>query len=986
MSNIYQKIVVPDKPKVLEEERIYVYMPTAGENKQGLASFEDRDFNVVNGHVKLRWPMQDLVENADPLTKPSFVKLIADEFVKTDRAVTANYTDTEKYASNKIELKLKRTKRRAFDRPDLVMLNRDDFSESEDANGYVKYNLKANNPLNMASIVKLKNTDFSYDDGERLVNIKWPQAHTGSAGLVDVDTANGYLKFDSNKLQVDYGKIKTKLDPYMNVAVKYEGETDYSLAERDTTGHYSKIDITKKSLGLSKVANKSWEEYVDEMERRDNIITEKLEGGYVSQATWNDTWVRRMGDFTGSDNADTVQKWFKKLESKDASLGDSIRTLKISFGVAENETVLNGKYPPNAKDAGTTIFVLSTASYWVIRPVSDKVDKYIKYFRESVSTLLNTIVEARNDGITFELGDVIVELNEGIEYEYEKVGDKFEWINKGERPDNWCWYNTAFTSEVSDIYQFVEEDADNIYPADRVASVSVGTSGKWIQSDHIHPSDPHKVEAEIVERGKIHVKTLPGSETLYDFSADLATRKIYGVNDELIEEGIGAGKIGVVENEDDLTNFGMMLGADLTAGQLAITRNRLWVYKYNDTDNLTGWIRLGKEAGKVTVTDIGKIEQIIEPIIDIRYIETATALHNWKGNENNFEDVQNEYYWAGTKEEYDAIKSNIRDNSLIIVEDEDILTASDILTKEHLRQRGFDFSVITNKLVKTTNTDRGLAYIDGNTIDVVSLDNKNSGKLVVDDNGLGTKTFNDCENKLLAVDDKSNVILSELNYKDVMRKGAGGDSLLLGNILTGEEDTDRTVSKLEAPTLDSLLVYQKKQGESTRSIHWLKPDAADDNNKILVYDDGFKFGMKMSDIPTFTKTNTNEGKLVVYDDNSPGELKISSTDFGSRLIIGDGVGGIRPVEDWAKLDRLIVTAENGGLTEFDITEDDVGKYLMANSNGVSWESVTQASDLPMSKQSETPTEDNEHGLKAVFLSAPLANSYDYKKGYIYFVA
>ncbi len=144
--------------------------------------------------------------------------------------------------------------------------------------------------------------------------------------------------------------------------------------------------------------------------------------------------------------------------------------------------------------------------------------------------------------------------------------------------------------------------------------------------------------------------------------------------------------------------------------------------------------------------------------------------------------------------------------------------------------------------------------------------------------------------------------------------------------------------------------------------------------------------MKMSDIPTFTKTNTGEGKLVVYDDTSPGELKISSTDFGSRLIIGNGDGGIKPMDDWTELNRLIITAENGGLTEFDITEDDVGKYLMAKSNGVSWESVTQASDLPMSKQFETPTGDNTNGLKAVFLSAPLAKTTDYKEGYIYFVA
>ena len=65
------------------------------------------------------------------------------------------------------------------------------------------------------------------------------------------------------------------------------------------------------------------------------------------------------------------------------------------------------------------------------------------------------------------------------------------------------------------------------------------------------------------------------------------------------------------------------------------------------------------------------------------------------------------------------------------------------------------------------------------------------------------------------VNNKSNVILSELNYKDIMYKEFGGNSLLLGDILAGEEDTI-DVSKLKL-LLDSA-VSVSKEAMKARSI------------------------------------------------------------------------------------------------------------------------------------------------------------------------
>lgn len=173
-NNIFQQQITPIKPKVLESERIYVYVPTATKDIQGVASYNTRDFGVNNGHVSLMWPKQLLVEQlSNPLTQVSNIKVLADEFVNTNNvASVTNPITGVTYKSNTAEVMLNRKNRDAFIRPDFVMLDdTKDFESSENAEGFVKYTLKRNNPLEQPSLIHVNSADFIRENG--IVKINW---------------------------------------------------------------------------------------------------------------------------------------------------------------------------------------------------------------------------------------------------------------------------------------------------------------------------------------------------------------------------------------------------------------------------------------------------------------------------------------------------------------------------------------------------------------------------------------------------------------------------------------------------------------------------------------------------------------------------------------------------------------------------------------------------------------------------------------------
>jgi|LGOV01.1.fsa_nt_gb hypothetical protein len=414
MPNIFQQKVVPNKPKVLAQERIYVYMPKSATGKAGLASFNPRDFKVLDGYVSSRWPVEMLVEDlADPTLRPSLSKVLSDEFIKTTDPVTlVNPVTGVSYASSTAEIKLNRIARDATIRPDLVMLETEDFEATETGEGYNNYSLKRNNPLITPSLIQVDNEDFVREDD--IVKVNWGFAHdklTGSNngyGAVRVaDDSAGNLNFSAeDNLQVDIDALKISLGSY------------------DSEGNLI-VNVTKEDVGLGNVDNVAFTDriYTDfGTDMKTHFNTEF--GLKLDQADYDTLFSDWAPDAL---EKNTVQKYFTFLEGEDASIRDSISAGQIFLGFYADEAALIAAHPATALLEGSYAILASTDTNWSVR--------------------FNVV---------------------------------------------WEWYDTTTSSiGFSDLAETV---AANVVA--NGASASVGNTGKWAQSNHVHPYDTTKLDTD----------------------------------------------------------------------------------------------------------------------------------------------------------------------------------------------------------------------------------------------------------------------------------------------------------------------------------------------------------------------------------------------------------------------------------------------------------------------------------------------------------
>jgi len=396
MSKTLLQQVTPDKPKVLAEERVFVYMPNASSTKKGAASFNEIDFVAPLGDVKLRWPTKMMVDLADPLLRPSLIKVDDDEFKRTGSPVALVHPKTGVvYQSTTAEIKLNRDYRNAFARPELVMLNMDDFEAEQDGN-YNKYRIKRLNPMTTPALIQVDQNDFSREAG--IVKLNWPMAHNPLAGS---SRANGYgmVKIDDT----DFGGLRFSADNKLQV------RKDVIMSE---ISDMIVPMITKDAIGLDQVENKAFADYdYDDFgaDMKLRFLTEF--GKKVDKVDW--TAKNNLLDQSVSD-----------LEDEDQSIRDSIASLQLFVGVYPTSVALQAAHPASASLSGSTAFVSVTGTYWALR----------------------------DDG-------------------------------------GWEWYNTLLEDLV--FYEWVETDASALR-ADGVPSV--GSSGKWANSDHVHPRDTTKVD------------------------------------------------------------------------------------------------------------------------------------------------------------------------------------------------------------------------------------------------------------------------------------------------------------------------------------------------------------------------------------------------------------------------------------------------------------------------------------------------------------
>ena len=260
--DIFQKSITPDKPRVLAEEQIYVYVPMATSTNAGIASYNRDHFDVIGSEVSLKWPAESFAQG--PIETPSVVKVLNNEFEYTGNLVEL-ISGNSRLASNKLEVQLKRALRDAYEKPELVMLDPNYFVRTiveKDGKQYYKYNTTAvhyNIPQHLnseqqalarenISASSLSDIDFV---NSRIDNLLQTGVYTvnGKSGNVILKTSD--IENDSDYASKDFvnSSIATSTSTFrgtydsLEALLAYDGEkddNDYAfVTEVDDTGNSS---------------------------------------------------------------------------------------------------------------------------------------------------------------------------------------------------------------------------------------------------------------------------------------------------------------------------------------------------------------------------------------------------------------------------------------------------------------------------------------------------------------------------------------------------------------------------------------------------------------------------------------------------------------------------------------------------------------------------------------------------------------------------
>lgn len=902
-NNIFQNRVQPVKPAILEEERVFVYVPKASANTPGIASFKNDDFTTSsNGEVELKWSEQLQVENNsinNPLETMARVKLSNEEFVNTNETTTIVHPTTGKtYSNTKSAVKFNRTNQDLFTKPGFMMVDRDEFEmegvESADGN-YNKYKLKPNDPTVRATIVKLNSEDFLYNSSTGQTVINWPKAHdsSGSAntngyGLVKVNS-NGYLSFENGLLDLNYAKLKTNTAVKPNYGANAEsGFNDYAdfvdqegYAKRDTTGH-TLLKLTKDAIGLSKVANKSFEEYVynDFGPEMKNYFVDEF-NKKLDKTTWNTLF----GDWN-EPAGDTIQKVVNDLREEDASIYDAIRTSKWFLGFFEDLQDLQNAYPATDFTFGSTAYIVATKTYWRVRtnnvnivitgrvPNANDVPDIAK---ESTSWYRvgrrDTNQVYQWNGTEFELTqdtliwiDVVLINEEDIQPYIEshlasyffdgfRIGCRetgtvikyngTEWV-----PDGNMFYQWADSYiESLDWSSFVETDPLALRPN---GIPSVGSSGKWVNSDHVHPVDETRL-----------------AKSVFDGT--------------------------IVEIQSQFTN-----GAQ--------------------TD-----FNMSLENGGVK-------------ILNIPYVRLAKGIHNWNG-QTTFSDTEDseDFYWSGTKEQFETQQNNIQNKSIIFVDDDENFIHEDFVNTEELDNTGVTISQNSYErfvLVKSNEANNlkdqpitfGIeeAYTGNNRYIVKSalptglLDNQ-----LLTTQGSKLKAItNSTLTKIVMLDSNAQVTLrADEDY--VLKSGP----LTANQLVVGTGLTNRTLTTLTIAQDDGGIIVADGYGA-------IKSTSFGEAGKLLqtAGANGNLVDAQIN-VNTLVRSAANEfnqdGMAV---SNGAGQVRLLDLGTDSdKLVVTDGAGKIKvPTID---NESLLFINNLGKVSAYPSTTADAGKVMTVQNNG-----------------------------------------------------
>lgn len=814
-NNIFQQALTPNKPSILKDQRVNVYVPTASATSVGVASFTERDFNVNNGVVSLIWPEQMKVEKlADPLLNVGYIKVLEDEFENT--GVSANVINPitgTSYNSSKAEVKLKRKGRDATTRPDLILVSSHDFEVERLNDGNILHKIKINDTFEEPSLVQVDTNDFKRNDG--IVQVAWPYAHnnigtinTNGYGLVKIaPNSQHYLTYIDGVLAVDSRHL-FETNEEMNIAPVYTGTPLTGFIDRDNyidaIGRAKRnekgnlmLSITKEAVGLKNVANRSFAswEYNEFGEGMQKHFSDEF-GAKLDKNTWNSLF----NDWTPpSVEERTPQLRLDKLVNMHNAQQEQIDTLlkiKSFLGYFEKSSDLIAAYAPSAEYIGYSAYILSTDSYWSIRQINGS---------------------------------------------YE-------------------WYDTGISREA--FTEYIETDPKSLRAN---GEPSVGSSGKWAQSDHIHPTDLTRLAVSTYKATNVTVDT--------EFNTDRESFKFNFWNEDIngaYQENIRV-NIPYVRKSQGIHNWA---GSHGTFVDSEITNEKVWVGSLEDYTNEEseipvnslifvndGDIELSDEEQLVSVADMYKAGIYIdadnqhEKIITVPdyNVEELVGSHLTlkivdRGDQKAYQLVKKEDTYTAnrilvTNKDTGKIEAgNIIPNHLVTCYDKDI--AAGIMVPHSISTSGIteirrqSFPKTQNILVVTAG-DGGIKSFSGNgnsnsipvinangALDILELNADNmlvseystettilpSNQILISGNGNTVSTYNsgNTKGKLLVADGNGALTTSNIEAGKLLYTSAEGTPAAFsmspgdaGMVLSVDNEGNPTLSNL--PTIPTNL-------------------------------------------------------------------------------------------------------------------------------------------------------------------------------------
>jgi len=992
MANIFQQQINPVKPKILANERIFVYVPNATNASKGIASFNGRDFGVADGHVSLRWPMEMIIEQlGDPLSNPAMIKLLGTststdnpgpgpdvdkEFVHTGRTVMLRNPVTGGfYASDKAEVKLKRDDRDAFLRPDLVQLDEDfDFeidplkqdlpSTNPDNVQYNKYTLKRNNPLVTPSLVKLDSDDFEYTapvgtvDGFVEINHPRPannsgtdavanlkvNPRTGGFGLQRIQASSaGHLKYaPAGDLQVDMDKVIDDLEDLMSVKPTYGGTliddgfdistwTDaQGRAIRDANGN-SLLKITKDAVGLSKVANKFFADwrFVDfGTDMQDDLDTRYI---IVPGKTNPTAWDEKFGDWAPPtiDKA-TPQKWLTILDAEDESLKDSIRALQLFLGIFDTELHLNTIHPAAGLVYGSFALVFETGTLWAVRPIPN-----------------NALVVRDSSQLptTATIGDLAIETtgwgNPDQGWEYTATG----WEPYTLPDPHWEWYDTG--EAIPGFMAFIATDPDDLQQ-DGVPSV--GSSGLWIQSDHVHPHDDTKLSLDIFKDMEINYRSVaPGQPD------DFKTLFWNDVNDT---SGNALNTDYTVDTFADIaTDIPSPNNNDTVA--LRDTEEE-WIYDLATTT----WMLVGiAQWPQIPATIPNPVKTT-----NIPFVRTSQYVHNWQGS-TTFTAPRNNFIWAGDEVQFatESTATATQGEGILFVDDGESLEPGTFINSQQLSRQGITIASLTNEhfaIVDRTEDYEGLALTMKNFTVTQGSDTYQRRELVpiemtyvtttatqnplvvgvptANGESIDTKLF--AENRLLTFRNDGTPVETAFDQRQVLLSPT--TTPLTANRML-KSDANNQVSVFNSGTVTNAPIVSN--GANDVITLGLMP------SKFVLTDmnGGLETGaFNEADVVmterTGTGANLTSGRIVIAGASNTVNTAFDSGTTAEIPLVANGSGGVKTMAALTGNRLLMSNAAGTGLTPLAMTATNAGQLVGVNGTGTGMTFITMPTTLPVS--------------------------------------